>query len=156
MEYTPKQIALRAAKALDDRKGLDIRLLEVGDVTSIADYFLICTGTSNTHVKTLCDAAEAAVEEMGEPLLHREGHRGGTWVLLDFGCVVVHVFTNETREFYDLERLWNDAQQVPMTFDSEIRCASKSWSFSLKYSTLSSSSSLIVFTARSICSCGTT
>jgi len=65
MEYTPKQIALRAAKALDDRKGLDIRLLEVGDVTSIADYFLICTGTSNTHVKTLCDAAEAAVEEMG-------------------------------------------------------------------------------------------
>ena len=121
MEYTTKQIALRAAKALDDRKGLDIRLLEVGDVTSIADYFLICTGTSNTHVKTLCDAAEAAVEEMGEPLLHREGHRGGTWVLLDFGCVVVHVFTNETREFYDLERLWNDAQQVPMTFEEEAK-----------------------------------
>ena len=87
MEYTPKQIALRAAKALDDRKGLDIRLLEVGDVTSIADYFLICTGTSNTHVKTLCDAAEAAVEEMGEPLLHREGHRGGTW-----GCWISAVW----------------------------------------------------------------
>ena len=81
MEYTPKQIALRAAKALDDRKGLDIRLLEVADVTSIADYFLICTGTSNTHVKTLCDAVEAAVDELHEPLLHREGHRGGTWVL---------------------------------------------------------------------------
>ncbi len=117
MEYTPKQIALQAAKALDDRKGLDIKLLEVTDVTSIADYFLICTGTSNTHVKTLCDSVEAAVEELGEPLLHREGHRGGTWVLLDFGCLVVHVFTNETREFYDLERLWNDA--VPIALETE-------------------------------------
>ena len=57
--YTPKELALRAAKALDDRKGLKIRLLQVTDVTSIADYFLICTGTSNTHVKTLCDSVEA-------------------------------------------------------------------------------------------------
>ena len=104
--YTPKELALRAAKALDDRKGLKIRLLQVTDVTSIADYFLICTGTSNTHVKTLCDSVEA----------HREGHRGGTWVLLDFGCLVVHVFTEETRAFYDLERLWNDATPVPIDF----------------------------------------
>ena len=61
--YTPKELALRAAKALDDRKGLKIRLLQVTDVTSIADYFLICTGTSNTHVKTLCDSVEAAVAD---------------------------------------------------------------------------------------------
>ena len=115
---TPKEIALRAAKELDAHKGLGIKLLEVTDVTSIADYFLICTGTSNTHVKTLCDSVEAAVtDEMQETLLHREGHRGGTWVLLDFGCLVVHVFTNETREFYDLERLWNDAHQIPLTFE---------------------------------------
>ncbi len=116
--YTPKEIALRAAKVLDDRKGLGIKLLEVTDVTSIADYFLICTGTSAPHVKTLCDSVEAVVaDELGEPLLHREGHRGGTWVLLDFGCLVVHVFTNETREFYDLERLWNDANQIPLNFE---------------------------------------
>ena len=115
--YSPKEIATLAAQILDDRKGLGIKLLEVTDVTSIADYFLICTGTSSTHVKTLCDSVEAAVaDEMGEPLLHREGHRGGTWVLLDFGCLVVHVFTNETREFYDLERLWNDAKQIPLNF----------------------------------------
>lgn len=118
---TPKEIALRAAKALDDRKGVGIKLLEVTDVTSIADYFLICTGTSNTHVKTLCDSVEAAVQdELGETLLHREGHRGGTWVLLDFGCLVVHVFTNETREFYDLERLWNDAQEIPVNFEENM------------------------------------
>ena len=115
---TPKEIAMYAAKVLDDRKGLGTKLLEVTDVISIADYFLICTGTSNTHVKTLCDSVEEAVtDEMGEALLHREGHRGGTWVLLDFGCLVVHVFTNETREFYDLERLWNDAKEVPLTFE---------------------------------------
>lgn len=113
--YTPKEIALRAAKELDAKKGLDIKLLEVTDVTSLADHFLICTGTSNTHVKTLCDSVEAlVVDELQETLLHREGHRGGTWVLLDFGCLVVHVFTNEAREFYDLERLWNDAKQIPV------------------------------------------
>ena len=115
MEYTPKQIALRAAKALDDRKGLDIRLLEVADVTSIADYFLICTGTSNTHVKTLCDAVEEAMDAAGEPMLSREGHRSGTWVLMDFGSLVVHVFTGEARKFYDLERLWQDGHQVNLS-----------------------------------------
>lgn len=111
---TTKEIALCAAKALDEKKGMGIRLLEVTDVTTLAEYFLICTGTSNTHINTLCDAVEAAVEQTGEPLLHREGHRSGTWVLLDFGALVVHVFTEETRQFYDLERLWNDATPIPL------------------------------------------
>ena len=114
MQYTPKQMALRAAKALDGRKGLDIRLLEVTDVTSIADYFLICTGTSNTHVRTLCDYTEYTMEQLGEPMLGREGHRGNSWELLDFGTLVVHVFTEEAREFYGLERLWADAEQIDL------------------------------------------
>ena len=112
--YTPKELALRAAKALDDRKGLKIRLLQVTDVTSIADYFLICTGTSNTHVRTLCDFAEYALEEAGEKPLGREGHRGNTWELLDYGCLVIHVFTEEARQFYDLERLWADAEKIDL------------------------------------------
>ena len=112
--YTPKELALAAAKALDDKKGVDIKLLAVTDVTSLADYFLICTGTSSTHVKTLCDAVEKALDELGEPALRREGHRSGSWVLLDFGCVVLHVFTDESRQFYDLERLWSDAAPVPL------------------------------------------
>ncbi len=112
-----KEVAAIAAKALDSKLGKDISLIEIADVSTLADYFLICTGTSNTHAKTLCDSVEAAVaDELGEPLLHREGHRGGTWVLLDFGCLVVHVFTEETRAFYDLERLWNDATPVPIDF----------------------------------------
>ena len=112
--YTPKELALAAATALDDTKGVDIKLLAVTDVTSLADFFLICTGTSSTHVKTLCDAVEKALDELGEPALRREGHRSGSWVLLDFGCVVLHVFTDESRQFYDLERLWSDATPVPL------------------------------------------
>ena len=109
---TTKEIALAAAAALDAKKGIHIRLLNTTDITSLSEYFLICTGSSNTHVKTLCDAVEEAMDALGEPALHREGHRSGTWVLLDFGCLVVHVFTEETRKFYDLERLWSDAVPV--------------------------------------------
>ena len=109
----PKEIAMNAAKALADKKGLGIQLLDVADLTTLADYFLICTGTSAIHVNTLCDAVEKAVaDDLGEPLLHREGHRSGTWVLLDFGSLIVHVFTEETRKFYDLEHLWSDAAPV--------------------------------------------
>ena len=111
---TPKEIAYEVTKALDAKKGLDIRLLKIDKVSSLADYFLICTGTSNTHVNTICDAVEEAVDACGEALLHREGHRSGTWVLLDFGSLVCHVFTDETRQFYDLERMWNDAKPVPI------------------------------------------
>ena len=111
---TAKEVAAIAAKALDSKKGIDLRLIEISDISTLADYFLICTGTSNTHVRTLCDAVEEAMDEAGEPMVGREGHRGGTWVVLDFGCVVVHVFTEETRAFYDLERLWQDGKQVSM------------------------------------------
>lgn len=111
---SPKEIAAIATKAMDDRKGVDITLLETTHVTTLADHFLICTGTSGTHVKSLCDAVEEALDNAGEPALRREGHRGGTWVLLDYGCLVVHVFTEETRQFYDLERLWSDATKVDL------------------------------------------
>ena len=111
----PKEIAIAVTKALDEKKGMDIKLLKIDRVSSLADYFLICTGTSNTHVKTLCDYAEYTLENLGEKLLGREGHRGNTWELLDFGAVVVHVFTDEARAFYDLERLWADAENVDLS-----------------------------------------
>ena len=109
---TAKQVAATAAKALEDKMGLDIRVIEITDVSTLADYFLICTATSNTHVRTLCDAVDEVLDVAGEKLLNREGHRSGTWVLMDYGCVVVHVFTEETRAFYDLERLWQDGREV--------------------------------------------
>ena len=111
----PKEIAYAVTKALDEKKGMDIKLLKIDRVSTLADYFLICTGTSNTHVRTLCDFAEYTLTELGEPMLGREGHRGNSWELLDFGTIVVHVFTDEARKFYDLERLWADAEQVDLT-----------------------------------------
>ena len=109
-----KEVAYEVTKALDSKKGMDIKLLRINEVSSLADYFLICTGTSSTHVKTLCDYAEYAMEQMGETMLGREGHRGNSWELLDYGSVVVHVFTDEARKFYDLERLWADAEVVDL------------------------------------------
>ena len=111
----PYEIAIAVTKALDDKKGMDIKLLKIDRVSSLADYFLICTGTSNTHVKTLCDYAELTLENLGETMLGREGHRGNSWELLDYGCIVVHVFTDEARKFYDLERLWADAEVVDLS-----------------------------------------
>ncbi len=111
---TSKEVAIAATRALDAKKGVGIKLIRVDDVSSLADYFLICTGNSNTHVKTLCDEAEFVLEELGEKMLGREGHRGNTWELLDFGSVVIHVFTEEARAFYDLERLWGDGEQIDL------------------------------------------
>ncbi|MBO7184215.1 MAG: ribosome silencing factor [Oscillospiraceae bacterium] len=112
---TAKEVAIQVTKALDEKKGKDIKLLRIADVSSLADYFVICTGTANTHVKTLCDYAEYTMEQLGEPMLGREGHRGNTWELLDYGSVVVHVFTEEAREFYKLERLWADGENVDLS-----------------------------------------
>ena len=110
-----KKVAYEVTKALDEKKGLNIKLLKIDKVSSLADYFLICTGTSNTHVRTLCDYAEYTLEQLGEPMLGREGHRGNSWELLDFGTIVVHVFTEEAREFYSLERLWADAEEIDIS-----------------------------------------
>lgn len=112
---TAKEVAYEVTKALDSKKGMDIRVLKIDKVSSLADYFIICTGTSNTHVRTLCDFAEYTLEQLGEPMLGREGHRGNTWELLDFGSIVIHVFTEEAREFYSLERLWADAEQIDIS-----------------------------------------
>ncbi|MBQ3724397.1 MAG: ribosome silencing factor [Oscillospiraceae bacterium] len=113
---TPKELALMAAKALSDKKGKEIQVLEISDLTTLADYFVICTGSSNTQINALVDSVEKALtEQAGEEPLHREGYRGGTWVLLDYGCIAVHVFNGEARSFYDLERLWRDGKNVDLT-----------------------------------------
>ena len=112
---TSYESAILLAAALDSKKGIDIKVLRTEDLTSLADYFVICSATSSTQIKALSDACEKAMDEAGEPAHHVEGHRDGTWVLLDFSSVVVHVFTDEARKFYDLERLWGDAEQVDVS-----------------------------------------
>lgn len=112
---TPKEIALTIAKVLDSKKGMDIKVLETAELTTLADYFVICAATSTTQIKALSEECEKVMKEQGEPPHHIEGHRGGTWVLLDFSSVVVHIFMDETRKFYDLERLWSDAKEMDLS-----------------------------------------
>ena len=112
---TPKEVAAAAVKTLDAKQAKDITLLRTADVTVLADYFVICTATSSTHVKTLTDEVDRVLSDMGEPPMRREGYRGGGWILLDFGCVIVQIFQQDMREFYNLEHLWNDAEEVPLS-----------------------------------------
>ena len=110
-----RELAEIAVKALDSKKGKEIRLIRIDKITTLAEYFVICTGTSNTQINALGDEVEKELTEKGEEPLHREGYRGGTWVLLDYGCVVVHVFNDEARKFYSLEHLWADGEPVDIS-----------------------------------------
>ena len=108
-----KQLAVALARALDAKKALNVRVLHVEDLTTVTDYFVIATGTSTTHVGALADEAEFQLDRQGVRVLRTEGHDGKRWVLLDYGSVIVHVFTQEAHDFYDLEHLWADAAPVP-------------------------------------------
>ena len=108
----PFEAAKLAVQALSDKQASDIRLLKTTDLTVLADYFLICTANSTPHVRTLYDEVDKRLSEAGLPPIRREGYRNSNWLLLDFGCLIVHIFQKETREFYNLERLWSDAQEL--------------------------------------------
>ena len=115
--------ALECTRAALDRKAYDLLVLETGGVSSIADYFVLCSGRSDTQVQAIADAVEAHLEGLGVRPLAVEGRQHGQWVLLDYGDVVVHVFYVPVREFYDLERLWSRAPRVelPEPFQSRAR-----------------------------------
>ena len=112
---TPEEVAKLAVKALDEKKAGNIRLLRTRDVTVLADYFVIATASSTTQLKMLADTVSEALEAAGEQTLRSEGVRECGWMLVDFGCVIVHLFLRETREFYSLERLWSDAPEEDIT-----------------------------------------
>lgn len=112
---TPKEMALRLATVLNDKKGKEILVLDTNHISSLADYFILCTGTSAPQLKALADACEKAMKDEGIPPHHIEGHRGGTWILQDYADVVLHLFSEEAREFYSLDRLWADATEVDLS-----------------------------------------
>ncbi len=103
-----REQALEIVKILDAKKGLDIKLINISEVSSLADYMVIATGTSSTHVKALAEEVEYQMDQMGISVSHIEGHRSNTWILLDYVDIIVHVFNDEAREYYSLERLWQD------------------------------------------------
>lgn len=108
-------LAEAIVKALDSKRAKQIDLIRVGDITILADYFVLCTATSTTQIRALTDLCEETAEQLGAELHHREGERESGWVLLDFSTVVVHIFLPEQREFYRLEHLWQDGQTVDLT-----------------------------------------
>lgn len=114
MGRTSAELARLAAEGLDERKGRCVVVLDLTELTLVTDYFVICSGSSSTHVQGLAGRVEEKFEREGVRLLHREGADKAGWVLLDYGDVVVHIFDEISREFYNLERLWGDAKPVEM------------------------------------------
>ena len=112
---TSLETAKLAAKAIDSKKGADIKVIKVDGVSAIADYFVIATGYSSTQVKALADEVEFRLKEAGETVSHIEGHKNDTWILLDYVDVIVHVFSDEAREYYDLDRMWADGECVDIS-----------------------------------------
>ena len=112
---TTLEQAKTAAKALLSKKGLNVKIIGVDDVTTLADYFVIGTGTNSTQVKALAEEVEYQLDNAGISVSHIEGHRNNSWVLLDYVDIIVHVFSEEAREYYDLERLWQDGTEIDIT-----------------------------------------
>ena len=108
------EIVAKAVKALDDKKAEEIKVIRISELTVMADYFIIANGTSNTHVRALAEEAEYALSEAGVKPRNIEGRSTG-WILLDYGSVMIHVFTPKDRDYYNLERLWQDGEEIDIT-----------------------------------------
>lgn len=121
MELNTIETVNQIRQAIEDKKGRDIIVLDIQRVSLIADYFLICSGNSFIQVKAIAENIEEKLEEKGIKVIRREGLNEGKWVLLDYGDVVVHVFQEEERRFYNLERLWGDAETLTDNALGEIR-----------------------------------
>ena len=114
-ELSPREIAEIAVKALDSKRAKDIKLLHVEEQTVLADYYVLATGNSNTQINALSGEVEHKLTEAGVAVSHIEGHGNGTWVLMDYGCVAVHIFSREARDFYNLDKLWSDSESIDIT-----------------------------------------
>ena len=107
-----REMAKLVYKALDDKKGEDIKVIDISQISVLADYFIIANGTNDSQVRALVEGVEEELAKAGYEAKQREGYGLGSWVLLDFGNIIVHVFDRENRLFYDLERIWRDGKYV--------------------------------------------
>lgn len=109
-----KEMARIACHALEEKKGEDIQVIDISEVSVLADYFIIANGSNENQVKAMVDAVQEDLHKAGYPLKQCEGYGLGNWVLLDFQDVIVHVFDKENRLFYDLERIWSDGKRISL------------------------------------------
>lgn len=106
------EMARVAYRALDEKKGQNIKVIDISEVSVITDYFVIVNGSNSSQVNALVDEVDEKMHKAGYSLNQQEGHGNATWVLMDYGDIIVHVFDRESREFYNLERLWRDGKEV--------------------------------------------
>lgn len=107
-----KKMASMAVDALEDRKGEDVKVLDISEISTLADYFIIAGGTNINQVQAMADNVQEVLGRAGHMTKNVEGYESGNWILLDFGDIIVHVFDNENRLFYDLERIWRDGKVI--------------------------------------------
>ena len=112
--YTMTANVQEAVRAAQDRKALDLHLLDLEGVSSFTDFFLICSGTSSRHMQGICDAIQEQLGRSGVLPAHVEGYSQAEWILLDYVDFVIHIFSEQARQFYDLERLWRKAARIPV------------------------------------------
>ena len=111
---TSKKMAALAVDALEDRKGEDVRVIDISNVSTLGDYFIIAAGNNRTKVQALADNVQEKLGREGFFTKNVEGYDGANWILLDFGDIIVHVFDSENRLFYDLERIWRDGKSIDL------------------------------------------
>lgn len=108
-----RETAIAAAQAMDDKVAEDIKILRVSDVMVDADYFVICSCQTMIQMRAVAESVSDKLRELDVPLLQQEGRNDNQWMLLDYGSIIIHIFASEEREYYALEKLWADAEQVP-------------------------------------------
>ncbi|MDR2042942.1 MAG: ribosome silencing factor [Clostridium sp.] len=106
------KMAKLAISALEDKKAVDVKIIDISEVTVIADFFIIAGGTNVSQIQTLCDNVEEVLGRAGFPMKQKEGYDTANWILMDFGDVIVHIFDKENRLLYDLERIWRDGRMI--------------------------------------------
>lgn len=110
-----KDLMIKAVSVLDSKKARNIKVLNISPLTTISDYFVVCSGGSTTQIKALSDALDEELEKVGVHFIGKEGFNAANWILMDYGSVVVHIFSEETRDFYSIEHLWADAEEVDIS-----------------------------------------
>ncbi len=101
-----------AAKAMEDKKAINIKLIDISEISIMADYFLICNGNNSNQVKAICDNIAEKLHELKYSPKQIEGYATANWILMDYGEIVIHIFDKESREFYDIERIWSDGKKI--------------------------------------------
>jgi ribosome-associated protein len=112
---------LTAVRAAESKKALDLKVLDLREVTSFTDHFVICTGTNSRQVQAIADEVEEQMEKSGHKPVSKEGYKNAEWVLTDFGDLVVHVFSEKARAYYELDRLWREAKEVEVPVEEPVR-----------------------------------